>query len=62
MGCWRRHHDLVIAIRQKPTELIGIDPFPRLTSDFEEVCREHHLPEALIHPPGLSFRPEERQP
>ncbi len=58
MGCGDGITDLGIALRQKPTELIGIDPF-RGYERLEEVCREHHLPEALIHPPGLSFRPED---
>ncbi len=58
LGCGDGITDLGIALRQKPTELIGIDPF-RGFERLEAVCREHHLPESLIHPPGLSFRPED---
>ncbi|MFU8832780.1 MAG: class I SAM-dependent methyltransferase [Wenzhouxiangella sp.] len=58
VGCGDGITDLGIALRMKPEKLIGIDPF----GGFErlpEICREHHLPEALIHPPGLAFRAED---
>jgi SAM-dependent methyltransferase len=58
MGCGDGITDLGVALRMQPEKLIGIDPF----SGFDrlpEICREHHLPESLIHPPCLEFRPED---
>lgn len=58
VGCGDGITDLGIALRMRPERLVGIDPF----SGFErlpEVCREHHLPESLIRPDCLEFRPED---
>jgi len=58
VGCGDGITDLGIALRMQPEELIGIDPF-RGYERLESVCREHHLPESLIHPPGLSFQSDD---
>ena len=58
VGCGDGITDLGIALRMQPRELIGVDPF-RGYERLAEVCREHRLPENLIQPPGLSFRPDD---
>jgi SAM-dependent methyltransferase len=58
VGCGDGITDLGIALRMRPEQLIGIDPF-RGYERLESICREHHLPESLMHPPGLSFRPDD---
>jgi len=56
VGCGDGITDLGVALRQRPRELIGIDPFGGYQR-LPEICRAHHLPEHLINPPGLSFQP-----
>lgn len=58
VGCGDGITDLGIALRVKPDSLIGVDPF-RGYERLPEICREHHLPESLVHPPGLQFRPDD---
>jgi ubiquinone/menaquinone biosynthesis C-methylase UbiE len=58
VGCGDGITDLGIALRMKPEQLIGIDPF-RGFDRLPDICREHHLPEELMAPANLSFRAED---
>lgn len=58
VGCGDGITDLGIALRMQPDSLIGVDPF-RGYERLPDICREHHLPDNLIHPPGLEFRPDD---
>ncbi len=58
VGCGDGITDLGIALRMQPEQLIGVDPF-RGYERLGQICREHHLPEALIQAPGLSFQADD---
>ncbi len=58
VGCGDGITDLGIALRMQPEILIGVDPF-RGYERLPDICREHQLPEALIRPPNLRFRPDD---
>jgi SAM-dependent methyltransferase len=58
VGCGDGITDLGIALRMQPEQLIGVDPF-RGYERLATICRDHHLPESLMHPPCLSFQPDD---
>jgi SAM-dependent methyltransferase len=58
VGCGDGITDLGIALRMQPEQLIGVDPF-RGYERLASICREHHLPESLMHPPCLSFQADD---
>jgi len=58
VGCGDGITDLGIALRMQPEQLVGVDPF-RGYERLESICRAHRLPASLMHPPGLSFRPDD---
>lgn len=58
VGCGDGITDLGIALRLQPEQLIGVDPF-RGYERLPAICRDHHLPASLIHPPCLSFQPDD---
>jgi SAM-dependent methyltransferase len=58
VGCGDGITDLGIPLRMQPENIVGIDPF-RGFERLPEICREHHLPESLIRPDCLEFRPED---
>ncbi|MEN1729517.1 MAG: class I SAM-dependent methyltransferase, partial [Pseudomonadota bacterium] len=58
VGCGDGITDLGVALRMQPEQLIGVDPF-RGYERLDSICREHHLPESLVHPPCLSFQPDD---
>ncbi|AKS40934.1 class I SAM-dependent methyltransferase [Wenzhouxiangella marina] len=58
VGCGDGITDLGIALRMQPEELVGVDPFKGYER-LAEVCRAHHLPEALISPPNLRFQADD---
>lgn len=58
VGCGDGITDLGIALRMRPQQLVGVDPF-RGFERLPEICRAHGLPENLVSPPGLEFRPDD---
>jgi SAM-dependent methyltransferase len=58
VGCGDGITDLGIALRMQPEMLIGVDPF-RGYERLPEICRDHGLPDQLVSPPGLEFRPDD---
>lgn len=58
VGCGDGITDLGIALRMQPETLVGVDPF-RGYERLPDICSAHGLPESLVSPPGLAFRPDD---